>query len=137
MLSKDERAFTNPSLLRYTNGDLSNVNRAEVRSASSFRDNGSSRREILSNEDEINWDAKGVKLIYIRLSLSFFFVPLLLFCFSSPFFCFSLFLLATRQTIYSPSFVRSRIVGNVRANAIDISACVNMEELEKKVREKV
>jgi len=35
MLSKDERAFTNPPLLRYTTDNLSNVNQREVRSESS------------------------------------------------------------------------------------------------------
>ncbi|KAL6449047.1 hypothetical protein ACFW04_000632 [Cataglyphis niger] len=35
MLSKDERAFTNPPLLRYTTDNLLNVNQREVRSESS------------------------------------------------------------------------------------------------------
>lgn len=53
MLSKDERAFTNPSLLRYTADNLSNVNQREVRSESSLQHNDCSSA-IPLNKTEMN-----------------------------------------------------------------------------------
>lgn len=54
MLSKDERAFTNPPLLRYTTDNLSNVNQREIRNEREFPSDNDSSSTIPLNKAKIN-----------------------------------------------------------------------------------